>query len=168
MDQGINLAGIPLPSREPWFLLTVGVHVLAGIVAVVAGAIAMLSPKGPGRHPRAGSVYFWALVTVSVTMAGLALARWPADNHLLALGVLAFGSAIVGRAARRGTWQRWVYIHVTLMGLSYILMMTAFYVDNGPNLPLWNRLPQLAFWLLPSLVGLPLIAHALQRRLQPR
>src|SRR5215475_3980609 len=132
MDEGISLAGIPIPSREPWFLITVAVHVLAGLAAVVAGATAMLSPKAPGRHPRAGTVYFWALATVSVTMSALAIARWPADNDLLALGVLAIGSAIVGRAARRGLWQRWVPVHISLMGLSYIFMLTAFYVANGP------------------------------------
>src|SRR5262245_45569785 len=166
MDEGISLAGIPIPSREPWFLITVAVHVLAGIVAVVAGATAILSPKAPGRHPRAGTLYFWALLTVSVTMGALAVARWPADNHLLALGVLALGSVGVGLAARRGRWRRWMHVHVPLMGLSYVFMLTAFYVDNGPHLPLWNRLPPLAFWLLPSLVGLPLIARALHRGLQ--
>ena len=36
------------------------------------------------------------------------------------------------------------------MGLSYMAMLTAFYVDNGPHLPLWDRLPTVAFWLLPG------------------
>jgi hypothetical protein len=49
------------------------------------------------------------------------------------------------------------------MGLSYIALLTAFYVDNGPHLPLWNRLPTLAFWLLPSLVGLPILLRAASR-----
>jgi hypothetical protein len=47
------------------------------------------------------------------------------------------------------------------MGTSYILMLTAFYVDNGPNLPLWRELPDLAFWVLPSAVGAPLILYTL-------
>ena len=47
------------------------------------------------------------------------------------------------------------------MGASYILLMTAFYVDNGKNLPLWRELPQIAFWLLPAAIGIPLIARAL-------
>jgi hypothetical protein len=165
MGDGISLAGIPIPSREPWFLATVAVHVLAGILAVGAGATAMLSPKAPGRHPRAGTVYFWALVTVCVTMSALAVARWPVDNHLVVLGVLALGSATIGRAARRRLWRRWVRVHISLMGLSYVLMLTAFYVDNGPNLPLWNRLPPLAFWLLPTVVGVPLIVRALRKPL---
>jgi hypothetical protein len=49
------------------------------------------------------------------------------------------------------------------MGGSYIALFTGFYVDNGPFLPLWNRLPHLAYWLLPSLIGLPLIWRALRR-----
>ena len=49
------------------------------------------------------------------------------------------------------------------MGASYIFMLTAFYVDNGKNLPLWRELPQIAFWLLPGAIGLPLILHALLR-----
>jgi len=47
------------------------------------------------------------------------------------------------------------------MGLSYILMLTAFYVDNGKHLPLWKELPQIAFWLLPTGLGIPLLVHAL-------
>ena len=46
---------------------------------------------------------------------------------------------------------------------SCILLLTAFYVDNGKNLPVWQRLPQLAYWLLPRTVGLPLVARALAR-----
>jgi hypothetical protein len=49
------------------------------------------------------------------------------------------------------------------MGLSYILMLTAFYVDNGKNLPIWRELPQIAFWLLPAAIGIPLIVRALMR-----
>src|SRR5713226_5732494 len=36
---------------------------------------------------------------------------------------------------------RWARFHIVGMGLSYVLLLTAFYVDNGKNLPLWNRLP---------------------------
>jgi hypothetical protein len=42
-------------------------------------------------------------------------------------------------------------------------MLTAFYVDNGKNLPLWRELPVIAFWILPSAIGVPLILYALLR-----
>ena len=31
-------------------------------------------------------------------------------------------------------------LHITGMGTSYVLLLTAFYVDNGKNLPLWRDL----------------------------
>jgi hypothetical protein len=49
------------------------------------------------------------------------------------------------------------------MGGSYIGLLTAFYVDNGKQLPLWDRLPTIAYWLLPALIGVPLIYRALRR-----
>jgi peptidoglycan/LPS O-acetylase OafA/YrhL len=137
------VAGIPIPSTSPIFLTVVGLHVLVGLVCVVAGAIAMLSPKRSGRHPTFGTIY--------------------EDYHLFILGVLALASASFGRAARRRRWTGWVRLHITGMGLSYILLLTAFYVDNGKSLPLWKELPPIAYWLLPAVVGLPLIIHALFR-----
>jgi hypothetical protein len=49
------------------------------------------------------------------------------------------------------------------MGASYILMLTAFYVDNGPHLPVWRLLPAPAFWLLPAAIGVPLIVYATRK-----
>jgi hypothetical protein len=56
-----------------------------------------------------------------------------------------------------------VRLHITGMGGSYILLLTAFYVDNGKNLPLWKELPPITYWLVPGAVGLPIIADALLR-----
>ena len=42
-------------------------------------------------------------------------------------------------------------------------MLTAFYVDNGPHLPLWDHLPTLAFWFLPAAIGTPIILRAVIR-----
>jgi hypothetical protein len=55
-------------------------------------------------------------------------------------------------------------VHITGMGASYILLLTAFYVDNGKSLPLWKHFPPLVFWLLPSAMGIPIMIHALLRR----
>ena len=68
------VAGIPIPSTSPIFLTVVGLHVLAGLVCVLAGAVAMLSPKRSGRHPTFGTIYYWGLVAVhpaSITAAKL-------------------------------------------------------------------------------------------------
>lgn len=159
-DRITELLGIPVPSTDPLFLGIVGLHVMLGLIAVASGAIAMLSPKGPGRHFNFGTTYFWALFGLFVTMSALAFIRWAEDYPLFVLGALSFTSAYLGRAAIRMRWPRW---HLTGMAASYILMLTAFYVDNGKNLPLWRELPQIAFWFLPSVIGIPITAYFLVR-----
>ena len=162
-DEGVVVLGIPIPSSSPVFLSIVAVHVAAGFVCTVAGIVAMLAPKRRGRHPSAGTVYYWSLVVVFLSMAALSILRWPADRHLFVLGVLTFGASVVGRMAKRRLWRGWLRVHVTGMALSYILLLTAFYVDNGPNLPLWRHLPTFAFWYGPSLIGLPILVYVLAR-----
>jgi uncharacterized membrane protein len=162
-DDTTVVAGIPIPSTSPVFLAVVALHVLVGLVCVVTGAIAMLSPKRSGRHPTFGTIYYWALVVVFVSATGLSVVRWAEDYHLFILGLLAFIAASLGRTARRQRWRGWVRLHITGMGLSYILLLTAFYVDNGKSLPLWKELPPISYWLLPAAVGVPLIIRALLR-----
>ena len=162
-DQGVVVLGIPIPSSSPVFLSIVAVHVAAGLVCTVAGVVAMLAPKRAGRHPSAGTVYYWSLVVVFLTMAALSILRWPANTHLFVLGILSFGAGVIGRIARRRRWPGWLPVHVTAMAVSYILLLTAFYVDNGPHLPLWRSLPPLAYWLLPSFVGVPILIWVLRR-----
>jgi hypothetical protein len=120
----------------------------------------MLSPKGRGRHSGRGTAYYWCLAVVFVTMSVLSIMRWTEDYHLFALGVLSFTAASIGRVALRGRWEGWVRIHISCMGSLTFSFLTAFYVDNSPNLPLWRELPSITYWLLPSAVGLPLIIRA--------
>ena len=164
MDDGVTvIAGIPIPSTSPIFLAVVGVHVLLGMVCTVTGAVAMLSAKSRGQHSDFGTIYYWCLSGVFVTAVGLSAVRWTENYHLFILAVLSFGAAYFGRKALRHRWREWPSLHLTGMGTSYILLLTAFYVDNGKNLPLWRELPQIAFWLLPSAIGVPIILYALRR-----
>ena len=162
-DNPINIAGIEVPSNSPLFLTILAVHVLLALVCVITGIVAMLSKKQSGRHPTFGAIYYWALSIVFVSATAISVMRWAEDYHLFVLGTLSFATATVGRAAMRRRWRKSVALHITLMSISYILLLTAFYVDNGKNLPLWRNLPPIAFWLLPSIVGIPLIARALKR-----
>lgn len=155
------VAGIAIPSTSPLFLAGVGVHVAAGLVCVVAGAVAMLSRKGQGRHRTFGTIYYWALAVLCLSASALALAHWPQDAVFLPLAAASFGAAHLGRAAMRA--RHAVRLHIAGMGASYILMLIAFYVDNGKFLPVWRDLPPLAYWLIPPAVGLPVMAWALLR-----
>ena len=56
-----------------------------------------------------------------------------------------------------------VRLHIGGMGLSYVVMLTAFYVDNGKSLPVWRDLPHITYWLTPNVIGIPLIVRAVVR-----
>lgn len=155
--------GVPVPSVDPVFLAVVGFHIVIGTVCVAAGVVAMLSHKGRGRHSTFGTLYYWCLAVVVVSATALSVVRWAENHHLFFLGALCLIAATVARTALRRRWRNWVWLHITGMGLSYILMLTAFYVDNGKNLPLWKELPQIAFWMLPAGLGTPLILYAVLR-----
>jgi uncharacterized membrane protein len=162
MSPQLQIAGIAMPFDSRLLLTVIGVHLVAGVCAVIAGAVAMLSPKQAGRHPAFGRTYCWSLLVVTATMTILSIARWREDFHLFILGALAACTAIIGltRVRRR---SRQLRAHVISFGASYILLLTAFYVDNGKNLPLWNSLPPISYWVIPSMLGVPLIIYALLR-----
>jgi uncharacterized membrane protein HdeD (DUF308 family) len=157
------LFGIPIPSDNPLFLTIVGIHIVLGIVCVVSGAVAMLTKKGSRNHTTSGKIYYWGLVLVFISVIPLSIMRWPHNNHLFVLGAFSMLSAFVGRRVARTKKDRWPRGHTILMGLSYVLLLTAFYVDNGRNLPFWNLFPQLFFWVFPAAIGLPIIVYALRK-----
>lgn len=162
-----DVFGLPIPDAGPVFAAALAVHVVSGLTAVVAGALAASARKRPGRHPRAGRVYLWALGGVFATAAVMAAFRWEHDAHLLAIATVAAGLAAYGWRARRRHRPGWPPRHAIGLGGSYIALFTGFYVDNGPFLPLWNQLPHWTYWVLPAAVGVPLIWRALHRFNRP-
>jgi hypothetical protein len=93
----------------------------------------------------------------------MAVMRWQHSAYLFVLGCVAFAFGSTGYTARKRRWPGWLTMHTIGMSLSYIVLLTAFYIDNGPKLPLWDRLPTIAFWVGPSVIGLPLLGRALVR-----
>lgn len=139
------------------------VHIAIALAAVVVGIAAMFATKRRGRHSTFGSIYLWLLGAVFVTATVLSVMRWNRNRHLFVLGTLAFGFAILGKVFARAATVSSLRVHASAMGASYIVMLTAFYVDNGKNLPLWKGLPPITYWTVPALFGLPLIAWVLHR-----
>jgi len=167
MPTAARILGDQVGSTAPVFLAFLAVHVIGGLTAVAAGAVAALARKGSPRHVRAGRWYYLAITVVFVTATILAVLRWRQDYYLFIIGAVAFIAATIGYLHRRRR-RPGDTAHIAGMGISYVAMLTAFYVDNGPHLPLWDRLPTLAFWLLPSAVGAPIIARAVRRTRRPR
>jgi hypothetical protein len=159
----VTVLGLRIPDAGPFFVAALAVHVACALICVIAGALAASARKRPGRHPRAGRVYLCMLAVVFGTASAMALIRWPEDARLFTIAVIAFGLSVVGWRARRSHRPGWVRVHAWAMGGSYIALLTGFYVDNGPQLPLWDRLPHWMYWVLPAAIGGPLIWWALSR-----
>ena len=160
-DSTTTFAGITVPSDDPVFLGIVALHVAIAIGCAVTGFCAMLSDKGSARHRRFGTLYYAFLAAVFATSSVLAAMRWADDYPLFVLGLLSFGAASFGRTAQRWRWRNAMRLHLVAMGTSYTLLLIAFYVDNGHNLPGWRALPPFAYWLLPLVVGTAVITFAL-------
>jgi hypothetical protein len=154
------------------FFFPLVVHALAGLTTAVLGIVAFSLPKGPTRHHRWGERYLWAYTVVFLTATILSVQRWTADAYLFGLAVLGYGFALGGYGARRfrqAPWLRhalgeyWVIAHLSGMIASYVVLVTAFYVDNAHLFPGFNRLPIIVFWVAPTLVALPFLALSIQR-----
>ena len=157
-----RVLGDHVGSTAPVFLAFLAVHVLAGLTALITGAAAGLARKGSPRHVRAGRWYYRAITAVFATATALAVMRWRQDYYLFVIGAIAFTAATIGYLHRR-RHRPGDTTHILGMGIAYTAMLTAFYVNNGPHLPLWDHLPVLAFWLLPSAIAAPLITRAIVR-----
>ena len=161
MAESIDIAGIIIPDNSPVFLTFIGIHIVVALLCLISGVLAMSTNKTNKRHPVYGIFYFWSLSVVFLTSICLSVLRWPLDNHLLVLGTLSFALALGGRLAQRHKWKKHTRWHLTGMSGSFILLLTAFYVDNGKNLPLWELLPEIAYWVLPALIGIPISIYVL-------
>ena len=158
-----RILGDQVGSTAPVFLAVLAVHVTAGLTAVITGAAAALSPQGrPASHPGGPLVLpgHHRSLRHRDDPGRDALAAGLLPVHHRRCGVHRCDHRLPSSAAAASLWDSG---HIAGMGIAYVALLTAFYVDNGPHLPLWDRLPTFAFWLLPSAVGAPVIIRAIRR-----
>ena len=101
MATASHILGTDVGSTAPVFLAFLAIHVIAGLTAVLAGAVAGLARKGSPRHIRAGRWFYRAITVVFATATILAAMRWRQDYHLFIVGAVAFTAATIGYQHRR-------------------------------------------------------------------
>ena len=137
---------------------------------VATGLFAMFADKKSIRHKKNGKIYFWSISFSFGTVLILSFMRWPHNVHLLIIGTFTFCLTFMGRKLAKSKTKDWTRTHTICMGVSYILLLTGFYVDNGKNLPFWSMFPAWFFYFFPSVVGIPIIikvlmTHPLNKRI---
>ena len=91
-------------------------HILAGMLALVFGYIALFSKKGAALHRKTGMYFVYAMVTMSLTGAFMAFFKpTPAS---VAAGLLTFYFVTTGMlTVRRVATPRWVNVIGVLIAL---------------------------------------------------
>jgi hypothetical protein len=139
------------------FRVLLVLHIAAGTVGLVLGPIAMTARKGSRLHARAGEAYHWVMLAVCLSAAGLAWLDWTRLWWFLPIAVGSYAFALVGYLAAKRRWPGWLVAHVSGQGGSYIAMLTAVLVVNWKALTGTSGLSSPWPWVLPTLVGSPII-----------
>ena len=135
-----------------------GVHIALGAVGLVLGPIAMIAAKRPGLHTRTGEAYHWVVLGVCLTAVAIAVADWGRNWWFAPIAVGSYAFALLGYAAAKRRWRGWLVAHVSGQGGSYIAMVTALLVVNWQPLTGVSGRATLWPWVLPTVVGTPIIA----------
>ncbi|OZM56831.1 DUF2306 domain-containing protein [Lottiidibacillus patelloidae] len=145
------------------FQLLLTIHIITGTVCLITGLIAMLSKKKKGKHTRSGEIYHWSYVIVFVTAVVMSIIYWEKSAYLFYIALFSYSFALMGYLAVKKKWKNWLGSHIGGMLGSYIGIVTATIVVNIPRIPLLNQLPIIIFWLLPTIIGVPLITRVGKR-----
>lgn len=143
------------------------VHIVSGVFCLISGLFAMGAPKRRGRHTTAGKVYLLSYTFVFVSSLVMSVLHWEESAYLFYIALFSYGLAVFGLVAARRKGRGWTGRHIGGMLGSYIGIVTATLVVNVPRVPLIAEWPVLVFWLLPTVIGTPLIVLA-GRRYRPK
>lgn len=128
-------------------------HVAAGAAGLLLGPLVLRAERDPPHRSREGRAFLLAVLALAATSAGL-VALDPAGLWwLLPLAALAAGLALLGATVSRRRHR----LYALGQGGAYISLVTALLVVSAPGPA------AAAAWILPTLVGVPLIELRVRR-----
>lgn len=117
--------------------ILLGVHILAGFIALIAAAVATLTKTFDGPHHwhvYSGNVFFWGMVVVFVTALPLAIIR--PNTFLFLIAILSFYFPLAGwryATLRRGPPRPvdWISGSVMAVAAGIMVMYGGFLLSRG-------------------------------------
>jgi hypothetical protein len=145
--------------------VVIAVHVIAGSLGLLLAGPVLFAPKRPGWHTVLGRTYAVAAVALCLSAFWMVAGEPRRLFGLGILGVLTLCWVAAGvwiarykpRLSGPGAWRIW---HLNLMSSSVISFVTAFAVQVADGH--WLA------WILPTVVGSPLIARRTAREVAAR
>ncbi|SEC49901.1 DUF2306 domain-containing protein [Paenibacillus sp. GP183] len=139
------------------YALLLIIHIVAGTICLLCGALAASFRKRKGAHTVSGEIYHASYVVVFVTAVAMALMKWSELAFLFYIALFSYGLALYGYLARKRLWPNWLQHHIGGMLGSYIGVITAVLVVNGHTVSAETGIPNLLLWFLPTIIGTPII-----------
>ncbi|MCL4744478.1 MAG: hypothetical protein KJZ83_03585 [Burkholderiaceae bacterium] len=131
--------------------IVLGLHIACGTGALICGAVSMCARKSRGLHSAAGETYHWLFAGILVSGCTLAFLDWQRLWWFVPVAAFSYAFALLGYLSAKLRWKNWLRHHLAGQGGSYISMITAVLVVNVGVGSWWA-------WVLPTIVGTPLIA----------
>lgn len=145
------------------FSILLTLHIIAGSVCLIVGAVSAFAKKRKGLHTVLGEVYHGFYVVILLTSVIMAIMHWLESAYLFYIGIFSYSLALYGYLAKKLMWRDWLGKHIGGMLGSYIAVITAVLVVNGHRIPVLNELPILLIWFLPTIIGTPIITSVGKR-----
>ncbi|MFE4349345.1 DUF2306 domain-containing protein [Peribacillus butanolivorans] len=139
------------------------IHIIAGSVCLLTGAIASIAKKKKGNHTTIGEVYHGGYLVIFITSLVMAIMNWSESAYLFYIAIFSYSLVLLGYLARKLRWRNWLRMHIGGMLGSYIGIITATLVVNGSKIPLVNEIPSLLLWFIPTIIGTLLITIVSRR-----
>ena|SRR5690625_230299 len=139
------------------FGVFITLHIISGTICLIVGLLAVFAKKQRGWHTFVGELYHGSYVVVFLSAIVTSVIHWEESAYLFFIALFSYGLALFGYLARKRRSQNWLPKHIAGMVGSYIGIVTAVLIVNISKIPIINEWPVIIFWLLPTIIGTPII-----------
>lgn len=126
-------------------------HIFGGSLAIAAGFVAMLAPKGASWHRKSGMVFFYAMLVMATLAVFMAAFRGVAPGVNVPMGLLTLYLVVTGVRAVRPPGPPRVKRHLVRMCLALFVASGSAFLGQADEIP-----PALRVQIQPMLTMLAL------------